>query len=1129
MLVVDFIYRTTCALAFIDFSVAINDANKPANAFYKSTCDTHNTDNTTMDVLGNSCVQTMETRDVMTINVIGQSQDKVICARCRKPNDDGRHSLSVALISTLRAGAGFLRPPRRRTRSIRCGTVPHVGQVTSGAHLQPAGAQALLYSSNSVNNIIFDVNAIASRCHRRHYNFSWHHRGRLALLCCGDVEANPGPRPTTTAKSYINPSCRQMRAPQSFRIASSNVNSLRYRVNEIASLVNTYSIDILCLQETKLCDGVSDSELSITDYDIHRSDRNANGGGVAIYVKSCYAASRLVAPTTLNVEAVGIRLKCLGTTLNVISTYRTPSSNAANYYENLLDYLTHIICHESSTIVAGDTNVDASKQSNATIIQHFCDSLKLSQIVNTVTHKNSIIDHIYYPTTGLGSASVTLLSPIEKYHATILATMSITNSTADIGKKQRESSLPIRQWTKVNWDSLLGELSQLQLLSDVKSAPSVNDCWEVIKRACHSLITKHVPQGRQRRNCTPWFNRKIAKAIRQRDAAYRRWRASGNSAQRSEFLNLKKSVKKLVATSKRNRLSSIFDNATNPQQFWKGVRALTKSAHKCLPPITLPNGSVALTEQAKADALSAYYSSVIIPCNHPTPVLQETNDRESHTDFYCSVAWVVQKLRHLRSSKATGSDDIPAKFLRQTADYIGPALCQIINRSIETGKLPDEWKEARVVAIPKTAKATTVDQFRPISVLSTMSQIAERHVYNILYSHIGPQLPTFQYGFCRKRSTADALLHAELAITAGWSQCIKSKVPTTVAVVSLDLKKAFDSIPHHIIIERLINIGVPLPLLRWTHDFLSQRKQYVNVGASKSCFSIISCGVPQGSVLGPLLYIAATSTLKLVQLSPNATIILYADDTILIKPIINRQDNDDLNQDLRRLTDHFQELEMSLNIAKTQVMVASVARSPTPHHDIVDILLEQQQLTPSSTLKYLGILLDQSLSFLPHIKSVTGRVRRMLGSLRSTLQRNKQFRSIGRIYASCIRPVMLYALPLLEGVSKSGDDMFHRIDKLAARMASNQPELSLEHIKDELGWSITTKLAEEQRLRLMSQVASGSSSLAGLFQQCTTRHSNRRFKNTQLYLPNLKCASTRRANRTCLYRACIQWNNHQSF
>ena len=247
-------------------------------------------------------------------------------------------------------------------------------------------------------------------------------------------------------------------------------------------------------------------------------------------------------------------------------------------------------------------------------------------------------------------------------------------------------------------------------------------------------------------------------------------------------------------------------------------------------------------------------------------------------------------LLSLDDNKATGPDSIPAKLLRCCALAICSSLCDLFNLSLKCGKIPAAWKYSNVVPIPKTELLKEVCNYRPISLLSIVSKVFERCVYNRLIAHVSINLHYLQFGFLRGKSTTAQLLQDIQEIGKKLDRRIQTNI------LNVDFAKTFDRVDHRLLLKKLENFRISGTLLKWFEDYLISRQQRVNfLGKTSNPLPVLS-GVPQGSILGPLLLLIYVNDLP--QETSTSSIALYADDTKCYRPVKSHQDAHYLQQDL---------------------------------------------------------------------------------------------------------------------------------------------------------------------------------------------------------------------------------------
>ena len=452
------------------------------------------------------------------------------------------------------------------------------------------------------------------------------------------------------------------------------------------------------------------------------------------------------------------------------------------------------------------------------------------------------------------------------------------------------------------WRYTLADFSRACELLDATNwdpmmAMDIDQAWEYWQQKFLNIMEQCIPKGSlPRRKCAPWISKQIVSAIRKRNTCYRRAKQTGSTELLSKYKHLRNKVVHMVKRGKRDYLNNL--KSASSKDFWKAVKNLNGS--QCTIPTLNHSGETATSDNEKATMLNNFFSSCF---NHSIPPISPSNGSERPNpidcppELLCTEDEVLELLCALDTSKANGPDNISAKMLKSTAVSIAPVLTKLLNLSIITGKLPSAWKTSSVVPIPKTENKSDAKNYRPISLLSVTSKILERHIHGKILMHLQSAyaLPESQWGFCSGKSTIQALLTA----TNDWLEMMESGIEA--AAVFFDFTKAFDSVPHKPLIEKLQAIGLDVYLVQWITNYLTNRTQFVVVnGVSSKPLSVIS-GVPQGSVLGPLLFLIYINGITELPLSPESKLVMYADDILLYRPIRQASDYQRLQQDVEAL------------------------------------------------------------------------------------------------------------------------------------------------------------------------------------------------------------------------------------
>ncbi|CAL4064309.1 unnamed protein product, partial [Meganyctiphanes norvegica] len=315
--------------------------------------------------------------------------------------------------------------------------------------------------------------------------------------------------------------------------------------------------------------------------------------------------------------------------------------------------------------------------------------------------------------------------------------------------------------------------------------------------------------------------------------------------------------------------------------------------------------------------------------------------------------FVNNELNNLNINKSIGYDEISAKFLKDGSSEIGKVITYIINLSILTNTFPDEYKIGKVKPLFKKGNKTEVENYRPISVLCIMSKILEKAVYVQFEKYLSENnlLYDYQSGFRKGHSTDTCLIDLFDYVHSSLSE------GDYVGMVLLDLQKAFDTVNHKILCEKLELLGVGC--VDWFSSYLSNRKQFVNVNNINSSFGLVTCGVPQGSILGPLLFLCYINDMAM---SVTCRLLLYADDSALL--VRGKDANliaSILSENLQSCSNWLLDNKLSLHLGKTEAILFGTKRKLK---NVKEFIVKCHDITIQNVkcVKYLGLLIDETLS-----------------------------------------------------------------------------------------------------------------------------------------------------------------------
>ena len=385
----------------------------------------------------------------------------------------------------------------------------------------------------------------------------------------------------------------------------------------------------------------------------------------------------------------------------------------------------------------------------------------------------------------------------------------------------------------------------------------------------------------------------------------------------------------------------------------------------------------------------------------------------------------------LKAGKSTGADTISARLLSAAAPAITMPITTIINNSIRSGTFPTMWKLAKVIPIHKKGATDNKGNYRPISVLSALSKILERHVHDSLYAYLMARnlLHGSQSGFRTQHSCETALNY----MVHKWALAIDKGLVN--GVVLLDLRKAFDLVNHTVLLEKMAIYGCSQQSMQWFTSYLSERQQFVQFKGKLSQQADIQTGIPQGSILGPLLFIMFMNDMPL---NVSASVDMYADDsTITATGKTTEAVEEKLNNDLHEVSKWCEENKMVINAEKTKMMLVTTRQKwQNLHKTDHDVQINDKNLQVVNGERLLGVEIDHFLSWSSHVQKTHTTIARHIALL-CRIKKYLPHQARQTFYHSFILPHMDYCSTLWGDASAA--ERIHKLQKRAARVITDSP------------------------------------------------------------------------------------------
>ena len=499
------------------------------------------------------------------------------------------------------------------------------------------------------------------------------------------------------------------------------------------------------------------------------------------------------------------------------------------------------------------------------------------------------------------------------------------------------------------------------------SISDINDSVNTWCKEFSNIADKHAPIKTRRVKCTsksPWITPELTELMRERDYHLKQAHKTNSEYHWQLYRQLRNQVNSQIKLAKSKYFQdSVITTKDKPSELWKTLNELTsRKKSETSPSCIISEDKIITDQKSMATILNEYFTSIGSKLadkikstlqSKPHPPL--TNLPSSFEFEEVDESFVHQELSFLKTNKATGLDQISAKLLKDSASTIASSLTKIFNASLALQTFPDIWKRRKIIPLFKCNDPTAPNNYRPITILPTLSKITERIVHTQIYKYLQEHklITSEQFGFRPNLSTNVALTQVTEEILYN----IKNKLNT--CAVFIDLRKAFDTVDHTLLIRKLKHIGLSEAVINWFSSYLSLRTAVTSINNITSSPKPVTVGVPQGSILGPLLFLIFIN--ELPQCLKHCKSILYADDTLIYYTARTETElQDKLNEDLNSLYQWLNNNLLTLNYEKTKFMIFANKKQPTLA-STVDICIQTKKILQEKSLKYLGVTLTSDL------------------------------------------------------------------------------------------------------------------------------------------------------------------------
>ena len=533
---------------------------------------------------------------------------------------------------------------------------------------------------------------------------------------------------------------------------------------------------------------------------------------------------------------------------------------------------------------------------------------------------------------------------------------------------------------------------------------SVNDCYNTILDIYQDIVNKFVPMKKGKKNLKQklyWLTTEVKKAIRERDTQWLKWRDMKTETNWKQYQIKRNKACKAKRMAKWSAEVKVIQKIkTDKKLFYNYIKGKTKRKTG-IGAVQTEDGSLSTSDFETANILNKAFKSVF---TIPTKTSVQAASKQSYCETeegdvtQITVEKIRRAIKKLKEGKAAGPDEISNVFIIRCEDDILEPLHILFNKSFKQGKVPDMWKNAHVTPIHKKGLKCVPLNYRPVSLTSNVCKIMERIVKDRLTKELNDKnwLTNVQHGFRSRKSTTSNLIEFYDIVTTNLDN------ENSVDIFFFDLAKAFDTVPHERLIEKMVESIGDGYIIRWVADYLNERKQRVVIRGAKSNWLEVSSGVPQGSVIGPLLFLIYVNDMPS---GINSTLNMFADDTKMTSVVNSEFEKRGIDKDLKILEEWTIQNDMKFNVEKCSVMHCG---SKNEKHDY---RIYGQLIRKTVSEKDLGVVINPDMKFKDQISAAIKKANRTLGLIK------RNFECINReafevLYGVLVRPQLEYAIQL---------------------------------------------------------------------------------------------------------------------
>lgn len=808
-----------------------------------------------------------------------------------------------------------------------------------------------------------------------------------------------------------------------------NAQSVVNKINELKAQVLDIKPDLIAIVETWTHKDIDSAYLNIDSYTIvDRFDRTdttkGRGGGVLLYSRIPNVSSKV---TKFNEQFLHVNISTSKHVpdIQLHIVYRSPNSNETNN-TNLVKYITDL---PENSIVVGDFNYPGINWSNlsstgpdATMFLETCNEKFLNQLVDFPTHFTPQKD---------GSVTATCIDLVLTDRTELVASVHPSGQLGAskhsmlvvefIVPSHRNKTLEmIPDYSKTDFVAVKQILANINWHNELVNL-NTEESWKIFKDKLLSVVESATPMKKRRVNNRPlWMQQSVMRIIRKKKRQWELWCTTQDYRCYLAHKKTEREVSKAVRKAKRNLEKKLAKDAkNNPKPFYRYMNNQSK-IHTKVGPLKDENGVIQTADSDLVKLLNTQFSSVFTAEDHSNlPIPEQVFSGSSPlTDHDITPVLVSQKIERLNPNKASGPDKIYPKVVKELSEIIASPLSIIFNKSLQEGIVPSDWKMANVTSIFKKGDRTCAANYRPISLTSIICRLMESILRDAILDHLRSYklIRPSQHGFMPKRSCLTNLLEflEEITRIIDEGHCVD--------LIYLDFAKAFDKVPHMRLLSKIKAHGISGNIGKWIQEWLHERKQRVVLNGTESCSAEVTSGVPQGSVLGPILFVIYINDIDTAIDTLLVVLKKFADDTKAAAIVDTVEQSKLFQVQLNEVFKWSVEWQMLFNLDKCKVMHIGLNNKQHKYY------MDGHQLKVTESEKDIGVYIHNSLKPSVQVAEAAKKANQVLGQLLRSVSYRDKFHFV-RLYKQRVRchlelavqawsPWLQQDIKLLEDVQK---------------------------------------------------------------------------------------------------------------